>query len=141
MPPKTTAVKEPKKCKWNEAMEDALLDFLVCEIQQGKCADNSFKAKTWEDAVPLVNAVKVRVARQWKLGDSAELFLQDPEAMSLNAKKILQKFENIKKDYDVFIALRDQSGFGWNEELQVPECSDYHDTVEKIQYCYLRVCT
>jgi len=104
-------------------MEDALLDFLVCEIQQGKCADNSFKAKTWEDVVPLVNAVK------------------DPEAMSLNAKKILQKFENIKKDYDVFIALRDQSGFGWNEELQVPECSGYHDTVEKIQYCYLRVCT
>jgi len=36
------------------------------------------------------------------------------------AKKILQKFENIKKEgYDVFIALKDQSGFGWNEELQV----------------------
>jgi len=92
-----------------------------------------------------VNAGKVRAARRQKLGDSAELcvFQQGPETMSLNAKKILQKFENIKKkeDYDVFIALKDQSGFGWNEELQVPECSDYHDTVEKIQYCYLRVCT
>jgi len=39
----------------------------------------------------------------------------------LNAKKFQHKFENMK-DYDVFIALKNQSGFGWNEELQVPEC-------------------
>jgi hypothetical protein len=44
--------------------------------------------------------------------------------LPLPAKKILQKFDNMKKDYDTFIALKDQSGFGWNEELQVPECNN-----------------
>jgi hypothetical protein len=45
MSPKAAAAKDPpKKCKWNE---DALLDFPIREIQQGKRADNSFKAKTW----------------------------------------------------------------------------------------------
>jgi hypothetical protein len=46
----------PKICRWNEGMENALLDFLIQEIKEGKWADNSFKAKTWEDAVPIVNA-------------------------------------------------------------------------------------
>jgi hypothetical protein len=33
MPPKAAASKEPlRKCKWNEAMVDALLDFLIREI-------------------------------------------------------------------------------------------------------------
>jgi hypothetical protein len=63
MPPKAAAPKKPpKKCKWNDAMVDALLDFLIREIQEGKRADNSFKVKTWEDAIPLVNSVKVRAA-------------------------------------------------------------------------------
>jgi hypothetical protein len=44
----------PKVCCWNEAMENALLDFLIQEIKEGKQADNPFKAKTWEDAVPVV---------------------------------------------------------------------------------------
>jgi hypothetical protein len=76
MPPKAAAAKEPpKKCKWNEVMEDVLLDFLIGEIQQGKRADNSFKSKTWEDAVPLVNAVNVRAVKRRKPSNSADLFL------------------------------------------------------------------
>ena len=43
-------------------MEDDLLGFLVRELQRAKRADDGYKAKTREDAVPLVNAVKVRAA-------------------------------------------------------------------------------
>jgi hypothetical protein len=36
-------------------MEDALLEFLQDEIMSGKRADSSFKSKTWQDAVAVVN--------------------------------------------------------------------------------------
>ena len=56
-------------------MEDVLLDFLMRETEQRKHAGDSFRAKTWEDAVPVVNAVKVRAVKRRKLSNSANLFL------------------------------------------------------------------
>ena len=75
MSPGAAAAKEPpKRCQWNEAMEDVHLDFLIRETEQGKHAGDSFRAKTWEDTVPGVNAVNVRAVKRHKFSNSANLF-------------------------------------------------------------------
>lgn len=59
MPPKNPLNTNSARvqCRWNDDMEDKLIAFLIDEVKQGKRADNSFKAKTWNDAALIVNAV------------------------------------------------------------------------------------
>jgi len=87
-------------------MEDALLEFLQDEIMSGKRADSSFKSKTWQDAVAVVNA---NLPDLW---------------IPLTAKKIQQKWENLKKNYDIYYSLTSPSGGGWDVESQTTQLDE-----------------
>jgi hypothetical protein len=87
-------------------MEDVFVEFLLKEVANGKRADNSFKAKTWQDAVPVINA---KLPEGW---------------LTLTAKKIQQKYDNMKKDFDIYETLLNQSGFGFNPDTQATDVDE-----------------
>jgi hypothetical protein len=99
------------QCKWNEAMEDALLDFRIefmsREAERGKSADCFFRKKTWDEAVVVVNKV---LPQNW---------------VHVPAPKIRQKCENMKKDFDAYHHMKIHfSAWEWDEETQTIKCDE-----------------
>ncbi|KAF8462131.1 hypothetical protein BDZ91DRAFT_850730 [Kalaharituber pfeilii] len=99
-----------QRARWSELMEDTLLTFLQQQVALGKRAsDNSFKSKTWDDALPVIKAVMP----------------EDYSGPDISAKKIQQKWDNMKKDYAAFKLLKSpSSGVGWDDAARKVTCSE-----------------
>jgi hypothetical protein len=89
------------KFAWTFEMEEALFNELVHQVELGKRADSGFKKDAWIAALTAVEAVTTR---------------QD-----ITLQRCKNKVESFKKYWRGFNTLRDQSGFGYNEETGLIE--------------------
>ncbi|PLW47402.1 hypothetical protein PCANC_05864 [Puccinia coronata f. sp. avenae] len=82
----------------NQPMEVMLLELYVQEVEKGKRTNNGFQ-----------NTLHRHVAQQLR-----EAFLETKFLLDYNKckSKLNQSF---KQDYDLFLALKEASGFGWDE--------------------------
>ncbi|OAV86127.1 hypothetical protein PTTG_30066 [Puccinia triticina 1-1 BBBD Race 1] len=86
-----------KNLVWSPAMEKSALDLYVKAVKEGKRCDNGFKTET----------------HRWA---AAELGKEFPE-YDFTGQKVKSKLnQTFKKWYDAFLACKEASGFGWNEE-------------------------
>lgn len=92
------------KFAWTFEMEEALFTELVHQVELGKRADSGFKKDAWIAALTAVEAVTTR---------------QD-----ITLLRCKNKVESFKKYWRGFNTLRDQSGFGYNEETGLIEASN-----------------
>ncbi|WAR52004.1 hypothetical protein PtB15_1B442 [Puccinia triticina] len=86
--------------RWTGPMEVMLLDLYVREVEKGKQSNNGFQ-----------NTTHQHVAQQLREAFPATKQLLD---YSKCKTKLNQLF---KKDYDLFLACKESSGFGWDETL------------------------
>ncbi|CUS10845.1 unnamed protein product [Tuber aestivum] len=94
---KSEAIEAARRARWVEGEQRTLVETLVEEVRNGKRAENGFK---------LVTFAVVQKKIHEKHGSLYEI------------QQIKNKFNAIKKDYDVFKTLKAQSGFGWDEATQ-----------------------
>lgn len=89
----------PLRAQWSEEAEKSLIDILVNEVRRGKRAENGFKKDSWTLATNVLN---------------------EKYGLGLSLTQVKNKINMIKKKYDVFLALKNNSGFGWDGENQMP---------------------
>ena len=88
---------------WNVEMKGKFIAAIIDEIKRGNFTDSGFKAASWNRIVADFNQA----------------------AGVLAVKQQLQnQFSDLKKKYMTFKALVDNSGFGWDDELQLPTAPD-----------------
>ncbi|EFP83737.2 uncharacterized protein PGTG_09450 [Puccinia graminis f. sp. tritici CRL 75-36-700-3] len=95
----------PGKVIWTQAMEKSALDLYVRAVQMGKRSDSGFKIEV----------------HRWV---ASELSAEYP-GIPFTGEKVISKFnQTFKKWYDAFLACKDASGFGWNDEHNMVTASD-----------------
>ncbi len=80
---------------WDNEKHNYLLDALIEATANGKRSDQGWKKDTWEK-------IKVELNENFKVRYEVE--------------QLKNAYNNLKKKYLVVRQLRDQSGFGWNNE-------------------------
>ena len=95
-----------EKLTWTEEMMEQLVDRLYDVFERGGAADNSFKKATFELA-----AEHVRKAYKG--------------SVRVTPQHCKNKWQDLKGKWSYWKLLGEQSGFGWNEELELYEAYDY----------------
>ena len=96
---------QPDRIEWTAIMIQTLFSELLEQAQDGKRADSGFKKEAWESVLREVQAVYT-----------------GPYPIPL--QKVKQKEQTFKGLYKDWKFLRDQSGFGWDEETRMVTASD-----------------
>ncbi|RPB04296.1 hypothetical protein L873DRAFT_1667700 [Choiromyces venosus 120613-1] len=91
------------KTKWTEAMVETMLRILYEQVLQGERAENGFKKKAWTAAKEGLRVI---------------------HNIDLEASQLKAKWSNLKKDYDTYTAIKNNSGFGWDNIQGVPTAPD-----------------
>ncbi len=86
-------------------MESCLVNALVKAVDDGKRAENGFKKDAWMD---------VQKALQKEIPD-----------LSIAISQIKSKDAELKKMFWEFQNCRDNSGFGWDQDKQIPTAPDH----------------
>jgi hypothetical protein len=96
-PVHTTQVLQPTKkaFSWSFLMEQTLFSELLNQANNGKRADSGFKKEAWVAACVAVESITTQV---------------------VTVDRCKSKAEVMKSSWKEFIWLKDQSGFGYNEE-------------------------
>src|SRR5271156_3396849 len=100
------ATEKDEKLFWTEEMMEMLVDGLYEVFEKGGAADNSFKKATFEQV-----AEKVRKAYKGSI--------------RVTQQHCKNKWADFKAKWSHWKFLGEQSGFGWNEELELYEAYDY----------------
>ncbi|OAV86172.1 hypothetical protein PTTG_10408, partial [Puccinia triticina 1-1 BBBD Race 1] len=104
---RTTSQQGPKKLRWTGAMEIMMLDLYAEEVEKGKQMDNGFQNTSHRNV-----AQKLREA------------FPETEHLLDYTKCKAKLNQSFKRDYDVFVACKEASGFGWDETLCEVTASD-----------------
>lgn len=91
------------RAKWNELEEKTLVDTLLLEVRRGKRADSGFKISSFSVVQDEIRRVHNTI---------------------YELQQIRNKYNAIKKDYDIFATLKNKSGFGWNSERETVDADD-----------------
>ncbi|RPA97144.1 hypothetical protein L873DRAFT_1771832 [Choiromyces venosus 120613-1] len=91
------------KLKWSKTATQTLLTALHEQALQGEKAVNGFKKKAWI---------------------AAQAALKDSHGIELETSQLKSKWVNLKKDYDIFTTIKNNSGFRWDDEKAVPTAPD-----------------
>jgi Myb/SANT-like DNA-binding domain len=94
------------KLAWSEEMLEQLVEVLYSVFMKGGAADNSFKKSTFESA-----AKEVRKVYKGKL--------------EVTYAKCKNKWADLKRKWQHWVVLSNQSGIGWNEETELYDFYDY----------------
>ncbi|PWW78328.1 hypothetical protein C7212DRAFT_345150 [Tuber magnatum] len=86
-----------------ESTTETLLKTLHEEALQGEKAENGFKKKAW---------ITARAA------------LRDLYGIELEVSQLKSRWANLKKDYEIFTTIENNSGFGWDKEKEIPTAPD-----------------
>lgn len=90
--------------QWTPLDIQVLLESVLIEVWKGNTAEVGFRKQQWSSICNHFNATRVN--------DKID-------------KRVLQnKLTALKKKYQTFMALKENSGFGWDEALQLPIASD-----------------
>ncbi|KAI7933768.1 hypothetical protein MJO29_016723 [Puccinia striiformis f. sp. tritici] len=83
---------------WSGPMESMMMDLYIQAVERGKRSDSGFQSSTHKHV-------------------TRELEKHFPEvAHSITDKKVKSKLsQGFKRDYEAFLALKDASGFGWDD--------------------------
>lgn len=107
-PSSFTNIEESKaeRVDWSMDMITVLVEFIYEAFKEGKLSDNGMKKELWGQCAIKVNAVSRGQEVHWS--------------------KCKNKWgSDIKEKWKHWNILADQSGFGWNEELEKYEAHDY----------------
>ena len=104
-PPTPSLDDQPDRIEWTAIMIQTLFSELLEQAQDGKRADSGFKKEAWESVLKEVQEVYT-----------------GPYPIPL--QKVKQKEQTFKGLYKDWKFLRDQSGFGWDEETRMITASD-----------------
>ena len=88
------------RAQWTPELIAVLLDELITQAALGKQSDNSFKSEVWEGAK---NGLNQQCSTKFTTAQIKTMWL------------------NLRPKYVVMKALRQQSGFGWNDLKQTVE--------------------
>jgi hypothetical protein len=99
------------RAKWSVGEEKLLIDTLIAEVRRGKRADSSFKVTSFALVQQRINAIY---------------------QTTYELQRVRNKYSALKKDYDIFSALKSNSGFGWDEGNQLV-------TADEVWERYLKV--
>lgn len=119
-PPSTPSLDDqPDRIEWTPIMIQTLFSELLEQAQDGKRADSGFKKEAWESVLREVQEVYT-----------------GPYPIPL--QKVKQKEQTFKGLYKDWKFLRDQSGFGWDEESRIITASDqaWNDICTVSYYIY-----
>jgi hypothetical protein len=83
---------------WNDSMEQSLLNLCVTELRKGNCGNNGFKKSNWNTIV---------------------FEFHQETGVSLDKNQLQSKYSSLKDKYNVFMKLKSNSGFGWDEERRM----------------------
>jgi hypothetical protein len=89
-----------QRLRWTKAMEEAMLNAMVKTMKDGHVAETGYKPIVWNAAVQAVR--------------------EAAHANQVSIKQVKSKNESQKKDWRAWEHLCSQSGWGWDDELQVP---------------------
>ncbi|KAG9409703.1 hypothetical protein AC1031_020016 [Aphanomyces cochlioides] len=97
------ASKDSDRAAWDADKDEFLVISLQEQADQGKRADSGFKWEAWK-----------------------QITMQFNERFQVNylMSKLKSRLDTLKKDYKDFKFLKENSGFGWNDELEIPTASD-----------------
>ncbi|KAG0130731.1 hypothetical protein HOY82DRAFT_648542 [Tuber indicum] len=84
-------------------MVHAMLGSLSQSVKEGKSGENGFKKEAWQ---------KTRIATNTVYGTKLDL------------TQCKTKYASLKADYCTFHKLRENLGFGWNEENGIPTAAE-----------------
>ena len=101
----TTDKDQLDRIEWTAEMIHTLFTELLEQAQDGKRADSGFKKEAWDSVLKEVQAVYT-----------------GPYTIPL--QKVKQKEQTFKRYYKDWKFLRDQSGFGWDEETAMITAPD-----------------
>jgi hypothetical protein len=104
-PPTPSLFDQPDRIKWTALMEQTLFTELLDQALDGKRADNGFKKEAWESVLREVQSIYT-----------------GPYPISID--KLKAKEQTYKGYYKDWKWLRDQSGFGWDEETGMVTASE-----------------
>jgi Myb/SANT-like DNA-binding protein len=88
------------KITWTFKMEEALVNELVQQVEQGKRADSGYKKEAWAAAITQVEHATSRV---------------------VTLEQCKNKIDTMKGHWRLFNWLKEQSGFGYNDETGLIE--------------------
>lgn len=117
--PKRLSKESPKRNKvvWSDAAKSrGLVVLLLKATRQGERSDNGFKTKTWREIAAAYNA-------QWTPKLTRQQLQTHAQTVSSRVNfSITLKLSN---RYKIFHAIVECSGFGWDEERQLPTAPDH----------------
>jgi hypothetical protein len=119
--PSQPLTEDQDRIEWTPEMIQVLFAELLEQVQDGKRADSGFKKEAWESVLREVQRVYT-----------------GPYTIPLpKVKAKEQAFKALYKDWKF---LRDQSGFGWDEETRMITASDqaWNDIITVSSYSPLR---
>ena len=102
LPPKsgTVAVHAKVQCRWNATTKRYLIDTLLEKLGQGHAhADSGFKKHEWT----------------WIVAD-----FKSRSHLNYNKQQLQSEYNIMKKQYGIMSTIRNNSGFGWDNENNVP---------------------
>jgi hypothetical protein len=97
-----TALAASGKITWTFTMEEALVNELVRQVEQGKRVDSGYKKEAWAAAITQVEYATNRV---------------------VTLEQCKNKIDTMKGHWRLFNWLKEQSGFGYNNETGLIEAS------------------
>lgn len=84
---------------WTAGQVGALVRALTVEMSKGVCTDSNFKSSQWKS----IHSEFVKETHQ-----------------VYTVQQLQSKFNDLKRKYQIFHSLVENSGFGWNEEKRIP---------------------
>ncbi|RHY10142.1 hypothetical protein DYB36_006956 [Aphanomyces astaci] len=91
------------RASWTAERDEFLVAALQAQVLKGKRSDSGFKKEAWAE---VTSAINLRFVTMY------------------HTSKIKSRLDCLKRDYKDVKYLRDNSGFGWNSELQLPTAPD-----------------
>jgi hypothetical protein len=101
--PKEKTAKEAVRANWTNELVEILLDIIANAMISKATEGNGFKPAQWAE-----------FARQFT----------STTGINYNRLQLQSKLSALKTDYEVWKKICDNSGFGWNEDAQLPTTSD-----------------
>ena len=99
-----TAPARRQRFQWLPAYELTFFQSLVDSINDGLRADSSLKQEAW---------------------NRASKALKDAHGITVSKPQLMNKYDNAKKKYRVWRALREQSGFGYDPDTKCITAPDH----------------
>lgn len=111
--------KQAPRASWTAERDKIIIDALLDQAKQGKRADSGFKKEAWV-AVEKELQNKTKLAFTKQQIKSRIALVNARVSIMIAANNVFQ----LKSSYRVFKALKDNSGFGWDDAKKIPTAPD-----------------